>query len=82
MKVARKRGLKIPDDVQVIGFTDGVLSKHAVPGLTTMSQHGHEIGEKAAKLLLEKLENDDENETYETVVVETELIKRGSTLLK
>ncbi len=79
MKVARHKGLKIPEDVQVIGFTDGVLSKHAVPGLTTVSQHGNDIGEKAARLLIEKLENDDEEETYETVVVETELIKRGST---
>jgi len=79
MKVARKKGLKIPEDVQVIGFTDGVLSKHAVPGLTTVSQHGNDIGEKAAKLLIEKLEDDEEEETYETVVVETELIKRGST---
>ncbi len=79
MKVARKKGLSIPENIQFIGFTDGVLSKHAVPGLTTVSQHGHEIGEIAAKLIIEKLENEDEDETYETVVVETELIKRGST---
>jgi len=29
MKVARQKGLKIPEDLQIIGFTDGVLSKHA-----------------------------------------------------
>jgi LacI family transcriptional regulator len=79
MKVARQKGLSIPEDIQFVGFTDGVLSKHAVPGLTTVSQHGHEIGEKAVMMLLEKLENEVEEETYETVVVETELIVRGST---
>ena len=49
MKVARKLWLEIPDDIQVIGFTDGVLSKHATPSLTTVSQHGTQMGEKAAR---------------------------------
>ncbi len=83
MKVARKLGLKIPDDIQFIGFTDGVLSKHATPSLTTVSQHGQEMGEKAADLLINKLENEDEDEDedehYETFVIETNLIEREST---
>ena len=79
MKVARKFGKHIPEDVQVIGFTDGVLSKHATPSLTTVSQHGQEIGEKAAELLIRKLEHEDEEERFQTVVIETELIEREST---
>jgi LacI family transcriptional regulator len=90
MKVIRKLGLVIPDDVQVIGFTDGVLSKHARPSLTTVSQHGQKMGEKAADLLIDRLELEDlesdeyveENEIdehFKTVVIETELIERDST---
>jgi LacI family transcriptional regulator len=79
MKVARKLGLKIPEDVQFIGFTDGVLSKHATPSLTTVSQHGQQMGEKAAELLIDKLEKEDQEEHYQTVVIETELILRNST---
>ncbi|AXO80402.1 LacI family transcriptional regulator [Olleya aquimaris] len=79
MKVARKLGLTIPDDLQIVGFTDGVLSKHAVPALTTVSQHGKKIGEKAAELLINNLEREDEEDIYETVVIETELIERDST---
>jgi LacI family transcriptional regulator len=79
MKVARKFGKRIPEDIQVIGFTDGVLSKHATPSLTTVSQHGQKIGEKTAELLIDKLENEDEEEQYQTVVIETELIEREST---
>ncbi|MEO5788097.1 MAG: LacI family DNA-binding transcriptional regulator [Gelidibacter sp.] len=79
MKVARNMGMKIPDDLQVIGFTDGVLSKHATPSLTTVSQHGQEMGEKAAELLIDNLEREDEEEHFETVVIETELIERDST---
>lgn len=79
MKVARKKGLKIPDDIQVIGFTDGVLSRHATPSLTTVSQHAQQMGEKAAELLIDKLENETEEEQYQTVVIETELVEREST---
>lgn len=79
MKVARKLGFKIPEDIQFIGFTDGVLSKHATPSLTTVSQHGQEMGEKAAELLIDKLEHEDQDEHYQTVIIETELILRSST---
>lgn len=90
MKVARKLGLSIPEDMQVIGFTDGVLSKHATPSLTTVSQHGQKMGEQAANLLIERLEAEDaETEQYFTnndqkrdfikVVIETEIIEREST---
>ena len=79
MKVARKMNLRIPEDIQIIGFTDGVLSKHAVPSLTTVSQHGQKIGEKAAELLINNLEREDEEDVYETVIIETELIEREST---
>ncbi|WP_066221778.1 LacI family DNA-binding transcriptional regulator [Formosa haliotis] len=79
MKVARKMGKNIPEDLQVIGFTDGVLSKHAVPSLTTISQHGKKIGEVAAGLLIEKLESETDDEPVRTVVIETELIEREST---
>ncbi|MFC4723282.1 LacI family DNA-binding transcriptional regulator [Geojedonia litorea] len=81
MKVARSLGLSVPKDVQVISFSDGVLSKHSTPSLTTVSQHGQEMGEKAAELLINRLENEDEGdeEHYETIVIETELIERDST---
>ncbi|MDU8885121.1 LacI family DNA-binding transcriptional regulator [Yeosuana sp. MJ-SS3] len=79
MKVARKFKKKIPEDIQFIGYTDGVLSKHATPSLTTISQHGQKIGEKAADLLIDKLEKDSEDDSYQTVIIETELIEREST---
>ncbi|WP_418508525.1 LacI family DNA-binding transcriptional regulator [Corallibacter sp.] len=79
MKVARRLKKKIPEQLQVIGFTDGVLSKHATPSLTTVSQHAEEMGKKAAELLINKLENEDEEEYFETHIIETEIIKREST---
>ena len=73
-------GIKIPEDIQVIGFTDGVISRHAMPGLTTVSQHAFQMGAKAAELLIEKIENEDFSEVHQTVIIETELIERESTL--
>lgn len=82
MKVARKIGLSIPEQMQVIGFTDGVLSKHANPSLSAVSQHAECIGQTAANLLIDKLEteiNDDVDESYQTTTISTELIEREST---
>lgn len=81
MKVARRLGLNVPNDIQVIGFTDGVLSKHSTPSLTTVSQHAQLMGERAADLLIDKIENDfeTEEEHFQTVVINTELVEREST---
>ncbi|MDH7444202.1 LacI family DNA-binding transcriptional regulator [Aquimarina sp. 2201CG14-23] len=79
-KVLDEQGKKIPDDVSIVGFTDGILSKHFIPSLTTISQHGEEMGVRAAKLLIEKLEGDDNlPEEYKTVIIDTSLIQRQST---
>lgn len=83
MKVVRKHNIKIPEGIQIIGFTDGVLSQHATPSLTTVSQHAQKMGEKSAELLIDRLEldidNENEEEHFQTVVIETELIEREST---
>jgi LacI family transcriptional regulator len=79
MKVARLCNKRIPEDIQIIGFTDGVLSRHSYPGLTTISQHGREVGKKAAELLIDKLESENFEETYQTVIINTELIERETT---
>jgi LacI family transcriptional regulator len=80
--VVRKMGLKIPEHISVIGFTDGILSKYAEPKLTTVAQHGDKMGEVAAKLLIEKIENDfdEEDEVFTTEVIAATIIRRESTI--
>ena len=80
VKALQENHKRIPEDVSVIGFTDGELSKRFIPSLTTVSQHGERMGEEAAKLLIENLESEvTEDEHYRTLIVETELILRNST---
>jgi LacI family transcriptional regulator len=89
IKMAAKLGIKVPDDLCVIGFTDGIISKYSSPSITTVRQNGEKMGAKAAKMLidrlgLEEIENEDGEiiEHYSTEVIETELIERESTQKK
>lgn len=79
MKMGLKMLKKIPEELAVIGFADGVWSRRLTPSLSTVSQHGPEIGEAATRLLIERLENKEEEYKYKTVVVKTELRQRDST---
>lgn len=71
-------GYNIPKDLAIIGFADGVWSKRLTPSLSTVSQHGPEIGEAAVNLLIARLEGETDK-PYQTVLVKTELRKRDST---
>lgn len=79
IKLANKLGKKVPDDFSVIGFTDGIISQFSTPSITTVSQNGIKMGRKAAKMLIDRLEKEDEDELYTTELIETELVLREST---
>lgn len=86
IKTAHKMGIKVPQDIAVIAFTDGIISKYSTPSITTVTQNGIEMGNIAAKILIDRLEaehdeneDDEEEETYTTTVIETHLIEREST---
>lgn len=79
MKLGIQNGYKIPQELSIIGFADGVWSRRMTPSLSTVSQHGPEIGEVATKMLIEKLESKDEVYTHRTTVIKTELRQRDST---
>lgn len=80
MALAQERGLVIPEDIAFIGFTDGILSKYARPRLTTVAQHGEEMGERAARLLIDRVEaKEGLFMPYVTETVSATLIQREST---
>ena len=79
MRIAQKMGLKIPEDISFIGFTDGILSKFSNPTLTSIAQHGERMGEIAAEMLIEKVESENDVETYRTEILEPTIIEREST---
>jgi len=82
IKTAKRLQMKVPEDVAIIGFTDGIISNYSSPSITTVSQNGIKMGNKAAQMLIERLESEDEeNEQYITEVIETHLVQRESTPL-
>lgn len=82
LKVLKMNKLRVPEDVSVIGFSNGRLSRYASPTLTSISQHGKLIGETAAKLLIQKIEKKVAVEVHTTKIIKTDLILRESTKLK
>jgi len=81
MKIAQSKGLEVPKDFSVIGFSNGILARHSNPKLTTISQHGEIMGTTAVEILIDKLENDDELKDVITKVINTDIIERNTTRL-
>lgn len=79
IKGLQQTGQKVPEDVSVIAFTNGELSKRFIPSLTTVSQHGAEMGAEAANLLIDRLEKTREEGPFVTEIIKTSLVEREST---
>ncbi|GAA4278080.1 LacI family DNA-binding transcriptional regulator [Aquimarina mytili] len=79
LRMVRSKGYKVPEDISIIGFTNGVLPRHVTPAITTISQHGIYLGETATKMLIEKLENENSETSHTTKVIKTNLIERETT---
>ena len=70
-------GLKIPEDLSICGFSNAPLCRTTSPMLTTVEQHGVEIGRRAMLCLLRRLEG--EQRIAKTEMVPTDLIVRETT---
>ncbi|CUH95299.1 hypothetical protein P22_1369 [Propionispora sp. 2/2-37] len=77
MRALQDHGVKIPQDVSVIGFDDMPFCEIASPRLTTIRVFKQEIGGAAVRRLLQKIENSKETITQK-IEVNTELIIRES----
>jgi DNA-binding LacI/PurR family transcriptional regulator len=78
MRAARQLGLRVPDDVSVVGFDDIDLAALVDPALTTVHQPIRQKGTDAVRLLLAELELRPGHQP-EHLRLETRLIVRGST---
>lgn len=75
MSGIRAAGLRIPEDIAVVGFDDIVLAAHASPPLTTVRVPAFGLGWTAAEVLITTIEGD---EDVSSVTLETELVIRRS----
>lgn len=74
----REAGVRIPDDVALVGFSDTPTAALIEPALTTVYQPAFEMGRAAVSLLMKQFEAEDDTFIPEIVVLDTELLIRGS----
>ena len=79
MRIAKNRGLKVPENFAVIGFTDGLISEYSSPSITTIAQHGFTMGKQAVELLIERIEKESETIKPKKIVISSDLKLREST---
>lgn len=79
MKIAKEKGLNVPKDLSVIGFTDGLISEYSSPSITTVAQHGYTMGKQAVELLIERIEKEAEVYKPKKIVISSDLKLREST---
>jgi DNA-binding LacI/PurR family transcriptional regulator len=77
LKVLKEKGIKIPEEISVAGFTNEPMAELVEPALTTVKQPIYEIGETASKLLFAQLK--DPNLPAELCVMDTTIEVREST---
>lgn len=79
LRVLRAKNIKVPKEVSMICFTDGVISRYTTPWLTTVSQHAEEMGITSAELLIEKLEDESSMDKTITKIIQCSIVEREST---
>lgn len=82
MKVFKDHGLRIPEDIAVVGFNNDVVSKIVTPQLTTIDYPGVQMGEIVARNLIGYLHGANTTHMANTVIIESDLIVRDSSRKK
>jgi len=82
MQAFKDNGIKVPEDIAVVGFNNDVISKIVTPKLTTIDYPGIEMGEIVAKNLIDHLQGITTGNQFDTVFIKSELIIRESSMRK
>jgi LacI family transcriptional regulator len=82
MLALKSKGIRIPQDIAVVGFNNDPVSRVIEPNLTTINYSGYEMGEVAARHLIDHLNHTSPIQNTNTLVLRSELIVRASSLKK
>ena len=78
----KESGLRIPDDIAIVGFNNDVITKIIQPKLTTINYPGEEMGEAAARSLIDQMAGLASARSTSTIIIKSELIVRESSQKK
>ena len=78
----KELGIKVPDDISLVGFSNEPFSEVVTPSISTIMQPGYAMGQKAAEMMIEEIVKHPEPVHFQTVVMPTDLIIRESSVVK
>jgi len=76
MKYFKKKGILVPEEIAVVGFSNEPISSMIEPSLTTVDQPGFQMGVQAMETLLGQIKN--KNATHKSTILKSTLIERDS----
>ena len=80
LQTLKENGVRVPEDMGIVGFNNDAIARIIQPKLTTINYPGEEIGEQAARSLLDQLAGLSSARSTDTIIVRSELIIRESSL--
>jgi len=80
MEVFKNKGIHVPDEIAIVGFSNESFTALVDPALTTVDQHSKKMGQFTANLFLERIKNKETKYTPRKTVLNPELIIRKSSL--
>jgi LacI family transcriptional regulator len=82
IRTLKEQGIRIPEDIAVVGFNNDAIGKLIEPALTTINYPGIDMGEIAARNLINHLKGISDLSHTNTIIIRSELIIRKSSLKK
>jgi LacI family transcriptional regulator len=79
LRIFKAKGIHVPDDIGLMGFSNSDLAELIEPPLSVIRQPAFQMGEEATKFLLQLVESKRPVTDFETKVLSTDLLIRGST---
>lgn len=78
LQEARRRNIRIPEQMKVVGYSNDLSSRIITPSLTTVEQSGYNMGQKAVETIVQLINHDDTVKVVKNFVFPVELILRES----
>jgi LacI family transcriptional regulator len=82
MRTLKEHGVRIPEDIAIVGFNNDAIGKLIEPAMTTINYPGMEMGEITARNLIDHLKGTGNIQNTNTIIIRSNLIVRKSSLKK
>ncbi|MBP6230815.1 MAG: LacI family DNA-binding transcriptional regulator [Paludibacteraceae bacterium] len=79
LSAVKKAGFRVPDDISICGFGDGIIATTSDPLLTTVQQNGYQMGVEACNMLLNRIEKKTIATQFSHSLIRTNLVVRETT---